>query len=320
MKTILYTVAKNSDGDLVKASDADKVSSYFCPICNNDLTLRKSGKTDFNSKRPHFAHKTLTPNCTPETVLHFAFKNLLAKKIQYHIDNSLPLNFSWECNYCSEPHSGNLLKKIRKVYVEYNLTFCQPDIVLFDKDDKVFGVIEIVVTHKPEENVLKYYEDNNIILIQINLTSDQDIDKLESEVLKANTVTTCLNPKCSKCGHFQHKTKIIIIDSSCWKCNKPMKVAIMEDCLERGSTCIGPDKFTDIEIESARSKGVIIKEHYSKTIGEKYLANTCSHCGTFIGEFYLIEHLSLASDGELTSKTFDEGYHCKHCISIIDDL
>ncbi len=318
MNDILYTVATDKNGNLIKAIDAEKGNVFFCTVCKTELILRKSGKKGKGTKRPHFAHKTLTPNCTPETALHFVFKNLLAKKIQNHIDNRLPLNFNWECKYCYDQHSGNLLRKIKTVKVEHNLTVCQPDIALLDNDDKVFGVIEVVVSHKPEESVLKYYHDNNIILIQINLQSDQDIDKLENKVLKPDLVTTCFNPKCQKCGHFQHKTKMTIVDGECWKCHSTMKVAIIEGGMEHGESTFGPNKFTKQEIEFARSKGVIIKQHYSKTENEKYLANTCAKCGSFAGDFYLFtSYLAPASYGELPSETYDMGYHCDHSEEIL---
>jgi hypothetical protein len=38
------------------------------------------------------------------------------------------------------------------------MKICKPDIALFDETGKVFTVIEIVVTHKPEDNVIKYYK------------------------------------------------------------------------------------------------------------------------------------------------------------------
>jgi len=256
-------------------------------------------------------------NCIPETALHDSFKNLLADKLRQHITTQTPLPISWQCEYCYDGHTGNLLKKIKAVKVEHNMTVCQPDIALFDGDDKVFAAVEIVVTHKPEENVLKFYHDNNIILIQINLTSDKDIDELENKIAKPDFVGTCFNPKCKTCGHYQQKTTMTIVDGPCWKCGSTMKVAVVEGGMERGGSSSGADEFTSQEIEFAKSKGAIIKVHYSKTMHEKYLANTCTKCGTFAGNFYLFtQYLQPASMGELPSETYDMGYHCDHCIEV----
>lgn len=321
MTTLLYTVAIDKDGKLIKANDAEKGNDFFCPVCKTDLILRKSGKTGKGTKRPHFAHRALTPNCTPETALHYSFKNLLADKLQHHITTQTPLPFSWNCEFCGIEHIGNLLKKVKAVKVEHNMTVCQPDIALFDNEEKVFAVVEVVVTHKPEENVLKYYNDNNIILIQINLTSDKDIDELENKISRPDKIGICFNPKCKTCGHYQSKIILTVIDGSCWKCGKTMKVATISTSNEgmvRGIfNNLTPSDFTPEEVALAKSKGVILKMHYSKTANERYLANTCPHCGNFAGNRYLFsKYISPAGYGELPSQTFDIGYHCDHCVEI----
>lgn len=313
MKDILYTVAYDKGGNLIKATESEKGNDFYCPICKGELTLRKSGKTGKGSKRPHFAHQNLTPNCNPETALHFSFKNLLYKYLEEHITGNIPLQFSWVCKYCNETHTGNLLKKIKSVRLEHDLGICKPDIALLDKENKVFAVVEVVVTHKPEDEVLKHYKDNDIILIQINLKSDKDIDDLENKISKPDFVQFCYNPKCAKCGYYLHKTIMTIIDGECWKCKKIMKVAIVEGGEERESSHAGPDKFTKKEIDFARSKGVIIEEHYSMTVNERYLANTCGHCGTFVGSFYLCEYFVIENDGIFPPDSFHIGYHCDNC-------
>ncbi|MBS0645226.1 MAG: hypothetical protein JSR97_01360 [Verrucomicrobia bacterium] len=326
MTTILYTVATDKNGNLIKANDAEKGDDFFCPVCKSDLILRKSGKTGKGSKRPHFAHRSLTPNCTPETALHYSFKNLLANKIDHHIKTNTPLAIKWNCKYCGGQHSGNLLKKIKSVKVEHNLTVCQPDIALIENDNRVFAVIEIVVTHKPEENVLSFYSDNDIILIQISLSSDKDIDDLESKISQPDIISTCYNPKCKTCGQFQQKKIMTIIDGPCWKCGSTMKVATIASStggLVRGSSNnLRPSDFTNEEIIFAKSKGVLLKTQYSNTVNERYVANSCKKCGSFAGDFYLFtQYIAPAFQGELPSSTFDIGYHCEQCdgVSASDD-
>jgi hypothetical protein len=317
MTTILYTVATDKDGNLVKANDAEKGNNYFCGVCKGDLILRKSGKTGKGTKRPHFSHRALTPNCTPETALHYSFKNLLANKIQNHISTNQSLPISWECKFCGVNHSGNLLKKITALKVEHNLKVCQPDIALLNAEEKVYAVIEVVVTHKPEENVVKYYKDNHIILIQINLKSDKDIDNLEGKITQPDYVGTCYNPKCKVCGQFQQKKIMTIIDGPCWKCGCTMKIASISTSNYgniRGSSNLDPSGFTSEEINFARSKGVLLKTHFSKTLQEKYLANTCVKCNSFAGDHYLFtEYISPAEYDELPYEKFEIGYHCENC-------
>lgn len=324
MTKILYTVATDNNGKLVKANDAEKGSNYFCPVCKLELILRKSGKTGKGTKRPHFAHRTLTPNCTPETALHYSFKNLLAEKIQSHINSETPLPFSWGCNYCGNDHSGNLLKKVKEVEVEYNLKLCKPDIALLTNEGKVFGVIEVIVTHKPEESAIKYYADNKIVLIEIELTSDKDIDDLEEQISQPTKVRTCFNPKCETCGNYGANLKMIIIDSPCWKCDGPMKVASIFSSTGNGvrgqSNYLRPSDFTSEEINIAKSNGVILEVHYSKTEGRSYLANSCGNCDAFIGNHFLFtSYTSPAILGNYPSQEFDIGFHCDHCNELAEE-
>lgn len=318
MKNILYTVAKSKEGKLIKAADAEKGNDFYCPKCKSELILRKSGKTGKGTKRPHFAHRNLTPNCTPETALHFSFKTLLAEKLTKQIKEQKTQELSWECEYCGLVHSGNLLKKIKYVKLEHNLTICQPDIALLDENKDVFAVIEIVVTHKPEEHVLKHYTDNNIILIQIDLTSDKDIDEMDRKISYPDKVMVCFSPKCNDCGNFQQKKAMTIIDGPCWKCGSTMKIATISSSnggIIRGlSNHLSPREFTEQEIRFAKSKGVLLKTQFSKTEGGKYLANSCSKCGAFAGDFYLFtQYIAPAGYGELPSESFDTGYHCECC-------
>lgn len=166
-------------------------------------------------------------------------------------------------------------------------------------------------------SVVEYYDKENIILIQINLKSDQDLDELESKITKPDIVATCFNPKCNACGHFQQKTTMTIVDRPCWKCHSKMKVAILEGSQESGGSHVGPDGFTADEIKFARDKGVLISEHYSKTVRAKYLANACAKCGAFVGNHYLFTgYFVYAVSGEFPSTTFEIGYSCGHCAEL----
>lgn len=316
MSKILYTVATDKNGNLIKATDAEKGNEFFCPICKSDLILRKSGNTGKGSKRPHFAHRTLTPNCTPETALHYSFKNLLAAKIQVCLDTQTPLPIDWHCTFCGTGHSGNLLKKVRSVKVEHNLKVCQPDICMFDAEGKPFAVVEVVVTHEPEKEVVSFYSNNDIILIRIDVTSDEDIDKLEERITKPNFVGTCFNPKCKTCGRWQQTKIMTIVDGPCYKCDSTMKVATIAASkgLINGASNIAPSEFSYDEFQFAQSKGVVLNVHYSKTVNEKYIANTCTGCGAFAGNHYLFtQYIAPASYGSLPSEQFTIGFYCEYC-------
>ena len=109
-----------------------------------------------------------------------------------------------------------------------------------------------------------------------------------------------------------------IIDGPCWKCNSTMKIATIStssgDLVRGSSNHLSPSDFTPDEVEFAKSKGVILKTQYSKTVQGSYVANSCAKCGSFAGDFYLFtQYIAPAGYGELPSQTFDIGYHCDYC-------
>lgn len=202
-REILHIIALDNKNLIVNANNALKGETYFCPSCKSELILKKSGKTGVGSRRPHFAHKSLTVNCTPESVLHYSFKKMLLEKIDNNLINNIPMNIILTCNYCHSIIPVNLLTKNCTVKDEYDMKICRPDIALLDEKGIVYVVFEIVVTHKPEENVVKYYQNNNILLIQINLFTEHDLENIEETIIKNSIIITrpdyfniCINKNC----------------------------------------------------------------------------------------------------------------------------
>lgn len=282
IKEILYTTAVDIDGNIVRINEATKGRTYYCPNpnCNSELRVRKSGNTGKWSKRPHYYHRSLTTDCTPEGVLHLTFKKLLISFLDRHISESKPLNIIWKCNDCfigfAKPSfKANLLAKTVSVKEEYDLKFCQPDIALLDVDGRVIVVIEIVVTHKPEEIVLHHYERDGIVLIQINLSSDEDLEKIEEKITCPDVVTFCLNSECSNFKKYTSERKLVFTDAKCKRCNQPMRTCQVQVDSAFG-TFIPP--MTEDEIGKAQSKGVRFKIMEDKTTEKKQTVISCLNC------------------------------------------
>lgn len=309
-KDILFSMARDSTGQFIHAAEANRSEEFTCDLCNGEMILRRSLKEGKGSKRPHFAHKSLTPNCTPESALHFTFKNLLFSFLKERIEGGIPYKFCWKCESCDEVHSGDLLKKAKRISLEHNLNTCQPDIALLNEAGEVYAVIEVVVSHKPEESTLQYYSDNGIVLLQINLKSDRDLMEYPKRLYQPDRVTLCVNPKCVNCGAYQRKRKLWVIDGPCWKCSQPMKVASVETAMES----ILIEKFNEEELRLAKENGAIIQKRYSKTAEGSYLVNVCKSCNSFAGNWYLgVQYLLPAKNGELSSVNFDTGFDCIKC-------
>ena len=97
-----------------------------------------------------------------------------------------------------------------------------------------------------------------------------------------------------------------------------MKIAVISVStgeLVRGiSNHLSPTDFTPEETNFAKSKGVILKTQYSKTVQGSYQANSCTNCGSFAGDFHLFtQYVAPAGYGQLPSQIFDIGYHCDNC-------
>jgi len=306
LEDILYSVARNSLGNLITANDAQKQEDYSCPLCEAKMILKKSGKTGPGSKRPHFAHKVLITNCTPETALHYSFKQLLFEKIKNDIELQAPVNFSWDCKFCHEKHSGNLLKKVASVKLEHHLGSCQPDLSLFDQSGKIFCAIEVIVTHKPELKTIAFYNENGIICVEIKLKSDEDIYKLDEKLSNPTKVSICLNPKCKTCGDPMSIKHVTIIDGWCWRCGADMKAA----AILMSASHLSPNEFNNQDIQLAQSKGVILRK---STRGQS-LANVCPECNAFTAnQFLFTEFISPAKFNKFPFQLVKAGYYCIHC-------
>lgn len=200
-----------------------------------------------------------------------------------------------------------MLKKAIQVKTEYDLGTCRPDIALLDQQGKAIAVIEIIVTHAPEQKTLDYYKDNRIAVVSYSLKSDEDINRLDSSSLEPDSVDLCTNPKCSKCGRHMAKNRLLVIDGECWKCSAPMKVA----AIDKNEAYLGWGSFSQSDIPFAAKHGCFLKSHYSRTAGERYIANTCRQCSAFIGDHYLFTEY-VAADW-YSREEFDAGFYCPSC-------
>lgn len=309
MKKLLLPYAYDSTGNLVHIDNARKNEHYVCPTCGAELILKisKIPEGEKYHRTNHFAHKGGTENHCSESFLHKLFKERTADYIRSKITKKeYPLQFEWECEKCGELHSGNLLKKAVKVIEEYDMQVCRPDIALLDKDNNVVIVIEIVVTHEPTSEVVEFYNENKIACLQIKVTDFDDCKNVEGKLTHPDNMNLCPNPVCQECGHIMNKKKLVIVNDSCWKCSRKMRIAMVES--NDYHQIYSPADFTENDIAIANKHGANIKKVFSKTMKESYYANVCECCGSFIGEHYLYEYSHLHHDDEIYL-----GYECYHC-------
>lgn len=169
-----------------------------------------------------------------------------------------------------------MLAQTASVREEFNLKVCQPDIALLDADDNIIASIEIVVTHSPEEKVLQFYIDNGIILIQINLTSDEDLKNVAKLISAPSIVDYCYSPTCSNVKRYSIDRRVVAYLDKCGRCYSPIERYAIEVNSAFGSWY--SLDYTDDEIEFVKSKRNNIKVNTDASRNEKYPISDCMNC------------------------------------------
>ena len=198
---LLYEYGQNEQGQIIKAKDAQKGKKYICPGCKTDFILRKSGKTGPGSRISHFAHNNLTGSCSFECYIHKTFILKTVEFLQERITNNQPIELHWRCIYCKQMHKINLIG-LSEVKAEYSLKQRKPDIALFNKAGNVFAVIEVIYKHPPEKEALQFYRQHNIRVIQVIITSDDDLDNIEQKIKNPTSFDLCIKPILPQVPYF----------------------------------------------------------------------------------------------------------------------
>ncbi len=282
-------------GDLLHISDVERGlrCDCVCPVCNERLVARKGEKV-----KHHFGHYP-GANCSAETVLHQLGKRLLHRRITAAIADGTSLPTTWPCLHCDDQHEGNLVKLAHTAEMEMPLGACRPDVAILKPDGTPVAFVEIVVSHPPDENVLAYAAAHGVTVVEFHLNSADDLEVLDqSPTLKATKVNLCTRPKCAACGRPLLRKVLHVVDGECWKCDAPMKIAMLS--LE--GLMQGPERFSERDRAIASEHGAILKTNYSRTVQEKYLSSTCGRCRAFSGRFFLHHyfHLMTAENGHST--------------------
>lgn len=288
------------EGILVHVSEVDsgRQPDCLCIVCGTALVARKGAKVTH-----HFAHPS-NANCSGETVLHVLAKRFLVERIQQAISTRSELPISWQCTLCDDHHSGNLVKKAARVAMEMAFDECRPDITLLDEKDAPVAIIEVVVTHAPEENVLNFCKTRRVVLVTCKIKNAGDLEAIRSEpMLKPTDVGLCTRKKCKRCQRPLYRKELKIVEDDCWKCHRPMKIGV----LTAEGLGASLDLLTDEERSTAVGHGLILKRQYSRTKDSNYIASTCDSCNAFSGEFFA--HHYFYMEGQ----TLQLGWLCYDC-------
>lgn len=108
---------------------------------------------------------------------------------------------------------------------------------------------------------------------------------------------------------IQRMTTLKIVNSECYKCEKPVIVAFAI----QSQSIIDVSDFTDELIKTTRDCGVKIENRYSKTLEKAYNANVCPHCDAFFGQMFTYRFIysevvkELVVDNSLVVSQYPQG-------------
>lgn len=190
---IKYKYAEDEDGNIVSIENAVSGKKYHCSGCKEGMSFRNG-----SIRQKHFSHIN-AENCGGgggEGYLHETFKKMLLNRIKDCIAKKEPIQISWMCTICKQPHNGNLLYNIVDIKTEYAMEGCRPDLVLGDVNGKVPIIIEIVDKHEPEVNVLDFCRKYFVHLIRIKLNDLNDLEKLDEKIKNPTELMTFNQQQC----------------------------------------------------------------------------------------------------------------------------
>lgn len=249
-KKLLHTIGCDEEGKHIHVNDAEKGAIYSCPLCGDRIIARNGG----NLQRPHFAHfKKSEILCNGESLLHHLFRQQALNILQQHIELRQPLTVRWSCPYCIRKYEKDLLQKVSKAVIGFDIEGHCPDITLLnDKGHPIFA-LEFLVRRKLTKKAIRFYEEKGIILIQYPLAED-DWKQVEDKLSRPESVTFCGN---GECYNFQFYRNCIGREyyAQKFKCKKCGKV--VDGYMVRNTSAfgvLGLDRLHDHEKQEIVSK------------------------------------------------------------------
>ncbi len=294
MKELRIPLALDESDLVIAPEDASKDKKYFCPSCGDLLILRKG-----EIKKPHFSHKA-SDACSQETVIHKLAKFLIIQKIKEWKkgNGSVPV-VKRKCPDCEKLIKQELPDKVDSAVAERKLESGYIADVAITANEKITAVIEVKVHHAVDET-----KKNNIGVPFVELLGEEVIEN----PLEWNPITDKFrNFRCKECERAVQKynqkiksisqqTKVEIPTtfyrtaySSCWRCGKELLLFVWPN-----------DSMHSHKLPENIPRPKTVQYRYSKMAGSKYWANTCPHCKSIQGDFFLFS--------EPDSPLF--GFHC----------
>ena len=105
--------------------------------------------------------------------------------------------------------TANILKRAKSVEMEHDLTSARPDVSLFDEKGNTLVAIEIVFTHDIESETMRFYDNNNIVVVRIRVRTAEDCNDMFQKLSFPDSVNLCFNEDCPRGAKMQVFRRII---------------------------------------------------------------------------------------------------------------
>lgn len=305
---IRYPVAQRH-GELVWAdrlADAgERVDDLECLACGDAVRLRAGA-----SRRPHFAHLPGVVCTGGETVLHATTVRVLAAEIAAAAAEGRPFVVALACDSCNASREADLARdKNSRIDVDSVLfDRVRPDLTARAEDGTPRYVLEVVVTHPPEPEVLALYKRLHLPAVMVWPTWETlpSIRRGLHAALRLGTDTRaggfavldrCRFPRhraatpepCASCGGETRQLNVEAATTRCWSrsCGRPVVFVDVYDPTTEPWTVVAAGARDLLGIEQvARDRGAHLAMHYSKSVEKKYRMFICS-CGAPLGDYFL---------------------------------
>ena len=286
------------DGQLVWAVDAagadERPVGLTCVGCGDPIVLRAGALN-----RPHFAHKSGASCGAGETALHRTAIRVLAESIVAAARARRPFPLEVECEPCQAMKVGNLaMRHDCDIACDQVLEdSIRPDLLIRSADGTPRTVIEVVVTHAPEEQAVTLYARLGFPVVLVWPTWET-LEKLRTGFLDESrrsdhnpaglfdvTNYPCPLPRhchdavpsaCPDCSGDVLHVSVEVASSTCWSCKAPVAILDIVEHRAQGLRVVAAGCEDLVGVPAvARASGVVLKVGNSNAAGGSYLANRC---------------------------------------------
>ena len=236
--TLMTPFALDSGGRLTHANDASRGNGYFCPACEQKLTLKR-GKI----KMPHFAHKPES-NCSGETIKHQVAKLRVADAItNWKMGKTEAPRIALGCKneWCGATKWLPLPDRVSEAVLELPIGAYRVDVALMNGETPM-AAIEVKVSHavdntKAEQLKIPFIEVDADAVIDNPTTLKPIRDTLEKKI----TCTSCKEIRSKFDEHCQTLLKPTGLEAlptkyyryapdTCWSCEMAILVFAWPGC------------------------------------------------------------------------------------------